>query len=196
MYRKRLALCGFVLGGLSLLAWSSAADEPAAVPAGVTTLKGHTEAVYAVAFSPDGGYVATGSFDKTLKLWDAATGKEVKTLGGPAGHQNLVLTAELPGVNPTEVEVRLENNTLYLKGERKLEGNEQSYHQIERVYGPFARAFTLPDSVDTSNVIADFKDGLLTIKLAKRDEAKPRNVKIQLGGSEQKAMAAVAATQS
>jgi WD40 repeat protein len=92
MCRKRLALCGFVLGGLALLTWSSSADEPAAVPAGVTTLKGHTEAVYAVAFSPDGGYVATGSFDKTLKLWDAATGKEVKTLGGPGGHQNLVLS--------------------------------------------------------------------------------------------------------
>jgi HSP20 family protein len=110
--------------------------------------------------------------------------------------QNLVLTVQLPGVNPNDVDVRLENNTLYLKGERKLEGNEQSYHQIERVYGPFARAFTLPDSVDPNNVVAEFKDGVLSIKLAKREEAKPRTVKIQVGGREQKTMAAGVGTQS
>jgi HSP20 family protein len=109
---------------------------------------------------------------------------------------NLVLSAELPGVSPNDVEVRLENNTLYLKGERKLEAHEQSYHQIERVYGPFARAFTLPDSVDPNNVEAELKDGVLIIKLAKREEAKPRTVKIQIGGGEQKAMAAAAPSQS
>src|SRR5438034_504157 len=73
-------------------AWATAADEPA-VPAGVAAvLKGHTEPVYAIAFTPDGKYVVTGSFDKTLKLWETATGKEVKTFGGQAGHQNLVLS--------------------------------------------------------------------------------------------------------
>src|SRR5579864_1919096 len=67
-----------------------AADEP---PAGVVaTLKGHTEPIYAVAFSPDGQMIATASFDKTLKLWELS-GKEIKTLGGQAGHQNLVLAA-------------------------------------------------------------------------------------------------------
>src|SRR5207245_7395590 len=55
------------------------------------TLQGHSELVYSVAFSPDGKFIATGSFDKTAKLWGAATGKEVKTYGGPAGHQKLVL---------------------------------------------------------------------------------------------------------
>jgi HSP20 family protein len=109
---------------------------------------------------------------------------------------NVVLAAELPGVNPDDVELRVENNTLYLKGERKLEGSEESYYQTERVYGPFARAFTLPDSVDPNNVVAEFKDGILSIKLAKREAAKPRNVKIQVTGQEQKAMAAGGATQS
>src|SRR5690242_21875590 len=112
-------------------------------------------------------------FNHTLSRMAGATAETATRTWAPPvdireADQNLVLTAELPGVNPNEVEVRLENNTLYLKGERKIEGNEQSYHQIERVYGPFARAFTLPDSVDTNNVLADFKDGLLTIKLAKR----------------------------
>jgi len=101
---------------------------------------------------------------------------------------HVVLTAELPGVNPNDVEIRLENSTLYLKGERKLEASEQSYHQIERVYGPFSRAFTLPDSVDPNNAVAEFKDGVLTITLPKREGA--RNVKIQVPGLEQKTMAA------
>src|SRR5438552_2302972 len=56
------------------------------------TLKGHSEIVYAIAFSPDGKQVATGSFDKTVRLWEAATGKEIKSFGGPTGHQNLVLS--------------------------------------------------------------------------------------------------------
>ena len=70
-----------------------AAEEPAEPPGLAATLKGHTETVYAVAYSPDGRYVVTASFDKTLKLWDAATGAEIKTFGGQAGHQNLVLAA-------------------------------------------------------------------------------------------------------
>jgi WD40 repeat protein len=72
--------------------WPAAADEPALPPGVVATLKGHTETLYAVAFSPDSKLAVTGSFDKTLKLWDTTTGKELKTLGGPAGHQNLVLS--------------------------------------------------------------------------------------------------------
>src|SRR5436309_2204060 len=74
-------------GGLTL-GLTPAADAPSNV---VATLKGHTEAVYAIAISPDGKQVATGSFDKTVRLWDTA-GKELKTLGGASGHQNLVLT--------------------------------------------------------------------------------------------------------
>src|SRR5438105_3002589 len=86
-------LCAIlVILGSVALSGLEAADEP--LPPGiVATLKGHTETVYTVSFSPDGRYVLTGSFDKSLKLWQAATGKEIKTFGGQAGHQNLVLAA-------------------------------------------------------------------------------------------------------
>src|SRR5688500_18557151 len=82
-----LALGGLALGGVIV------AQQPGAPPDVAATLGGHTEMVYAVAYSPDGKYVVTASFDKTLKLWDAATGKEMKTFSGQAGHQNLVLCA-------------------------------------------------------------------------------------------------------
>src|SRR5260370_39120777 len=66
-----------------------AADD---LPPGTVVLKGHTEAVYGIAFTPDGKQLVTASFDKTLKVWDAATGKELKSFGGPQGHQGLVLS--------------------------------------------------------------------------------------------------------
>src|SRR6266404_5301650 len=91
--RSHYWICAiFVLFGSTAVANLQAADEP--LPPGiVATLKGHTETVYTVSFSPDGRYVLTGSFDKSLKLWEAATGKEIKTFGGQAGHQNLILAA-------------------------------------------------------------------------------------------------------
>jgi HSP20 family protein len=103
----------------------------------------------------------------------------------------LVFKAELPGVNPNDVEVRVEKNTLYLKGERKLDSDQQSYHQIERPYGPFARTFTLPISIDADKVVANYKDGILTLTLPKREEAKPKAIKIQVG-QEPKAIGASA----
>src|SRR5262249_44781652 len=83
----------FLLGFLLSSSHVGAADGPSEPQGLVATLKGHTETVYAVAYSPDGRYVLTGSLDKTLKLWDAAAGTEIKTFGGQAGHQNLVLAA-------------------------------------------------------------------------------------------------------
>ncbi|HEV3203937.1 MAG TPA: WD40 repeat domain-containing protein [Gemmataceae bacterium] len=88
-----LLLIGIFLTGFAPVSWSPAADEASGLPAGLITLKGHTETIYAVAISPDGKTMVTGSFDKTLKLWDLATGTEIKTFGGQAGHQNLVVSA-------------------------------------------------------------------------------------------------------
>ncbi len=77
----------------AILPWLPAAEDNA--PGVVATMKGHTEAVYSVAFTPDGKYVASGSGDHTLKVWDSATGKEIKSFGGPTGHQNLVMSVSI-----------------------------------------------------------------------------------------------------
>ena len=94
----------------------------------------------------------------------------------------IVLKAELPGIDPKDVEVRVEDNTLYLKGERNYEKevNEQNYHRIERSYGSFARSFSLPNSIDAEKVKAEYKDGLLTLTMPKREEAKPKTIKIDV----------------
>jgi HSP20 family protein len=95
---------------------------------------------------------------------------------------NLVLKAELPGVNPDDVEIRVEDNTLYLKGERKFEKEvkEQSYHRVERSYGTFTRTFSLPNSIDADKVTANYKDGVLTLTMPKKEEAKPKTIKINV----------------
>jgi HSP20 family protein len=95
---------------------------------------------------------------------------------------NLVLKAELPGFNPDDVEIRVEDNTLYLKGERKFEKDvkEQNYHRVERSYGTFARSFSLPNSVDADKVVASYKDGVLTLTMPKKEEAKPKTIKINV----------------
>ena len=95
---------------------------------------------------------------------------------------NIVLKAELPGVDPKDVEIRVEDNTLYLKGERKFEQEvkEENYHRVERSYGSFARSFSLPNSIDADKVVADYKDGLLTLTMPKREEAKPKTIKIEI----------------
>jgi len=95
---------------------------------------------------------------------------------------NIVLKAEVPGVDPKDVEVRVEDNTLYLKGERKFEKEtkEENYHRIERSYGSFARSFALPNSIDAEKVAAEYQDGLLTLTLPKREEAKPKTIKINV----------------
>ena len=95
---------------------------------------------------------------------------------------DIVLKAELPGIDPKDVEVRVEDNTLYLKGERKYEKEvkEQNYHRVERSYGSFARSFSLPNSINADKVKAEYKDGLLTLTMPKREEAKPKTIKIDV----------------
>ena len=96
--------------------------------------------------------------------------------------QNIVLTAELPGVDPKDVEATVHEGTLYLKGERKYEKEvkEESYRHVERAYGSFARSFELPTSVDADNVQAEFKDGVLTLTMPKKEAAKAKKIKISV----------------
>jgi HSP20 family protein len=97
--------------------------------------------------------------------------------------QGISVKAELPGVDPKDVDVRVENNTLTIKGERKFEKEEkeENFHRIERRYGSFVRSFTLPNTVDTDTVKADFDNGVLSIRLSKRAEAKPKQIKVNIG---------------
>lgn len=95
---------------------------------------------------------------------------------------SIVLKAELPGIDPKDVEVRVEDNTLYLKGERKFEKEtkDENYHRVERSYGSFARSFSLPNSIDADKVAAEYKDGVLNLTLPKREEAKPKTIRINV----------------
>ena len=99
--------------------------------------------------------------------------------------KNLVFEVELAGVDPNDVEVRVEDNTLYLKGQKSTdkEMKQQKYHNVERLFGSFARSFTLPQSVDGGQVAAEYHDGILTLTLPKKEEAKPKTIKINVSRS-------------
>jgi HSP20 family protein len=94
----------------------------------------------------------------------------------------IVLKAELPGINREDIDLRVENNLLTIRGERKREqeNKQEAYHRVERSYGTFSRSFSLPSTVDTENVSADFKDGVLTVTLPAREEAKPRQIQVKV----------------
>lgn len=93
---------------------------------------------------------------------------------------NLILTAELPGIEEKDIEIKIEDNTLTLKGERNFEKEtkEENYHRVERAYGSFYRSFTLPHYVDEDNIEAAHENGILRISMPKKPELKPRKVKI------------------
>ncbi len=97
---------------------------------------------------------------------------------------NLTLKLEVPGIDEKDIDIRLENNTLTVRGERKLEKEEkeENFHRVERRYGSFVRAFTLPNTVDAESAKASYDKGVLKITLAKKAEAKPKQIKIGVGG--------------
>ena len=96
---------------------------------------------------------------------------------------SITVQAELPGISEEDVDIRLENNILTISGERKLENEQKqdNFHRIERSYGRFTRSFTLPSSVDTEHINAQFENGVLKVTMAKREEAKPKQIKIGVG---------------
>lgn len=95
----------------------------------------------------------------------------------------VVLKLEIPGVEEKDLDVQVENNTLTVRGERKFEKEEkeENFHRIERRYGTFSRSFTLPNTLDTDKVNASYENGVLRIELNKRAEAKPKQVKVNVG---------------
>jgi HSP20 family protein len=99
----------------------------------------------------------------------------------------VVLKLEVPGVKQEELDIRVENNTLTVRGERKMEKEEkeENFHRIERRYGSFYRAFTLPTTVDTEHIEANYDSGVLQLTLQKKAEAKPKQIKVNVGGTKQ-----------
>jgi HSP20 family protein len=97
----------------------------------------------------------------------------------------LVVTADLPGINEKDIDVRVENNMLTVRGERKLEKtiNEDNMLRVERAYGSFSRSFSLPNSVNTEAIKADYHEGVLTVKMPKREESKPKQVKVNVASN-------------
>jgi HSP20 family protein len=94
----------------------------------------------------------------------------------------LVLRADIPGVDLSKIDIRLENGTLTLKGQREFERQDDKtgYHRVERHYGQFARSFTMPETVDPEKVTAEYKNGVLQISLGKKEVAKPRSIQVQV----------------
>jgi len=95
---------------------------------------------------------------------------------------SLVMKVELPGVNKEDVKIDLDNQILTLSGERKFdhEVKEDDYHRIERAYGQFQRSFTLPNKIDAERIEAHYRDGMLEVVLPKKEEAKPRQININV----------------
>ena len=98
------------------------------------------------------------------------------------GDQEIVLKAELPDMAREDIDITVENFVLTIKGEKKFSTDvkEEQFHHVERRYGSFARSFSLPQTVDPNRVSAEYKQGVLTVRLPLRDEAKPRSIKVDV----------------
>ena len=98
------------------------------------------------------------------------------------GEHELVLKAELPDMSRENIEITVDNGTLSIKGEKKVAADvkEEQFHRVERRYGSFSRSFSLPTTVDATKVAAEYKDGVLTVRLPLREEAKPRQIKVNV----------------
>src|SRR5437660_1353053 len=96
----------------------------------------------------------------------------------------ITVKLEVPGIDEKDIDVRIENNTLTVHGERKIEKEEkeENFRRVERQYGSFTRSFTLPSSVDSGQVSADYEKGILKIRLAKKADAKPKQIRVKVGG--------------
>jgi HSP20 family protein len=125
-----------------------------------------------------------------------AAGNFVPAVDVYEDEQKLVLKLEVPGIKQEDLDVRVENQTLTVRGERKFESEEkeENFHRIERRFGSFTRSFTLPVTVDTGSVAAKYENGVLAIQLGKKEAAKPKQVKIEIGSAAPEAKQVEAST--
>ncbi len=115
----------------------------------------------------------TSSLADTRESWNPAV--DILEKDG-----NLILRAELPGMTEKQIELKLEGNTLTLKGERKMDAEDKknNYHRVESFYGTFLRTFRLPDTVDMEKISADYKNGVLTVTMPQKPEVRPREIPV------------------
>lgn len=113
---------------------------------------------------------------------EALTGNFVPPVDVYEDENSIQVRLEVPGIEEKDIDIRLENNVLTVRGERKFEKEEkeENFHRIERRYGSFTRSFTLPATVNSEDVQADYEKGVLNIRLAKRAEAKPKQIKVNV----------------
>lgn len=117
----------------------------------------------------------TGSEEGNLTTWAPAVDIHET-------EHELVVKADLPDINPQDLDIRVENNILTIRGERKFEKkvDEKNYLRVERAYGAFSRSFSLANTVNTEAIKADYKNGVLTLSIPKREEAKPKQIKVNV----------------
>jgi len=138
-----------------------------------STLQDRMNRLFRESFEGQDQSLATSSFAPAVDVYEDE-------------HQ-VTLKIEVPGIDEKDIDVRVENNTLTVTGERKIEKEEkqENYRRVERQYGSFTRTFTLPQTVDSEHVTANYEKGVLKIALPKKAEAKPKQIKVNVGSEKQ-----------
>jgi len=134
-----------------------------------STLQDRVNRIFRESFSPEGSDEAltTSNFAPPVDVYE--------------DEHNITLKIEVPGIDEKDINVTIENNTLTVRGERRFEKDkEENFHRVERMYGSFTRSFTLPNTVDPEQVSAHYEKGVLKIRLAKKAEAKPKLIKVNV----------------
>jgi len=135
---------------------------------GVTTLQGQINRLFNDAFERKGEESSLSAWAPAVDIYET--------------EPELVVKADLPDVDPKDLDIRVENNLLTIRGERKFEKkvSEENYLRVERSYGSFARSFTLANTVNSEAIKADYQNGVLTLTIPKREEAKPKQIKVNV----------------
>jgi len=135
---------------------------------GVTTLQDQINRLFNETFERKGEESSLSAWAPAVDIYET--------------EQELVVKADLPDVDPKDLDIRVENNLLTIRGERKFEKKvgEENYLRVERSYGSFARSFTLANTVNSEAIKADYQNGVLTLTIPKREEAKPKQIKVNV----------------
>jgi HSP20 family protein len=136
-----------------------------------TTLQDQVNKLFENSFNGNGENSAITSWAPSVDIYET--------------ENELVLKADLPGVTEKDIDIRVENNMLTLRGERQFENKvkEDNYLRVERTYGSFSRSFALPNTVNTEAIHAEYKNGVLTVQLPKRAESKPKQVQVNVAAA-------------